>query len=276
MKTKYLIVLMLGLLVNACDIIEEPYMKPVDNDNNNGEVVQKILLEEFTGHQCPNCPVGAQTASQLHDYYGDRFIIIAYHAGWFARTSPGFTTDYRTAIGEEFNSHFQVNAYPRGMINRKPISSSTLLDPTEWGTAAESIIDNEPRVCFTVSKMLILETRTLSVSILVKALTEVSAINVCVFVTESNLVSPQKVVSSSTYPDGIIPNYVHNHVFRTSLNGAWGTSVFSSGAAANQSQNISVNGVLGVDWIIENLSLVCFAYDSSTGEIIQAEEIAIQ
>lgn len=275
MRVKILILLIFSVIITACDVIEEPYTKPVDNNGNGEEVLQKVLLEEFTGHQCPNCPAAAKEASDLHDYYGDRFIIIAYHAGWFARTTADFPTDYRTAIGEEFNSFFQVTSYPKGMINRKLYNSSLLLNPLDWGSAIESIVYNEPRVRLDITKTYIPTNRFLTVNATVKSLTDVNPLNVSVFVTESNLVSPQKVSGDSNYPDGLIPEYVHNHVFRGSLNGAWGSSAFSQGVGANRTETITVSGTLNESWIPENIEIVCFAYDASTGEVIQVEKIKL-
>lgn len=275
MRAKSLMLLIFSVILTACDIIEEPYTKPVDNNSNGDEVLQKVLLEEFTGHQCPNCPAAAKEASDLHDYYGERFIIIAYHAGWFARTTADFPTDYRAAIGEEFNSFFQVTSYPKGMINRKLYNSSLLLNPLDWGSAIESIIYNEPKLKFEITKSYNQSNRLLAVNAKVKSLTDVNPLNVCVFITESNLVSPQKVSGDSNYPDGVIPEYVHNHVFRGSLNGAWGSSAFSQGAGANQTETVTASGTLAENWIPENIEIVCIAFDASTGEVIQVEKIKL-
>ena len=71
--------------------------------------------------------------------------------------------------------------------------------------------------------------------------------------------------------DGTIPDYMHNHVFRASLNDTWGTNVFEGGATTGQSQSITASGTINANWNENNMHIVCFAYDSDTGEIIQVE-----
>ncbi|HPE18069.1 MAG TPA: Omp28 family outer membrane lipoprotein [Tenuifilaceae bacterium] len=253
----------------SCDIIEEPYMNPVVQNPDSAEVVQKVLLEEFTGHQCPNCPGGAETATQLHQVYGDRFIVIAYHAGWFARTSDEFPVEYRTEVGEELNEQYGVLAYPSGLVNRTSVNSNILLNPAEWGAVTYDILENSPVLQLIVSKNYNQETKSLSVSVTSKTLQDVEEIKVCVFITEDDLISPQKT------PDGVNNNYIHNHVFRTSLNGTWGTTIFEGGAGSEESQTIMVNAVLSAEWNINSLNIVCFAYNVISGEVIQVESIKL-
>ena len=61
---------------------------------------KKILLEDYTGHKCGNCPRAAEKAEELKEIYGDQLIPIAIHAGFFASDFGGnFTTDF-TSIQE--------------------------------------------------------------------------------------------------------------------------------------------------------------------------------
>lgn len=257
----------IALVFFGCDIIEEPYINSNIQPPDPEETVQKVLLEEFTGHQCPNCPAGAQIAKQLQTLYGDRFVIIAYHAGWFARTLSGFTTDYRTTIGTELDKIYNEEFYPAGLINRE----GNKLDRSLWATAAAEIISREAKLSIQFSKEFNTTSRNLSVTVNLKAIETLNEVKVCVFLTESGLVSPQKTSGDPEYPDGTIPNYVHNNVFRASLNGTWGSSLFEGGAAIGETQSITVSGVLNSNWNENNMQIVCFAYDVETGQIIQVE-----
>lgn len=249
-------------VVSGCDIIEEPYINSGIDDPNNGETVQKILLEEFTGHQCPNCPEGAEIIKQLKNLYGNRLIVIAYHAGFFARTSPGFTTDYRTTIGTELDSYFGIQAYPSGLVNR---SNSEVLGRFAWATAVGQYAETQPKLRISIEKNYNNTSRALSVTVTAKALEPLSKLNICVFIAESGMISPQLSA------EGTIPDYEHNHVFRTSLNGTWGTSIFEEGANTDQSQSITVSGNIDETWNESNIDIICFAFDSETEEIIQSE-----
>jgi hypothetical protein len=57
MKKAIYILAVIGLILGACDKIEEPYLVKTDGSGPApGEKVRKIILEEFTGHICVNCP----------------------------------------------------------------------------------------------------------------------------------------------------------------------------------------------------------------------------
>lgn len=264
MKRIATITLMFAILISACDIIDEPYINQPINGDETGETVQKVLLEEFTGHKCPNCPEGAATAEQLKQAYGNKFIIIAYHAGFFARTYNDFPEDYRTVVGNELNSNFNVQNYPAGVINRTEFNSSLVMGNTSWPSATAEIIDNEPRLHLTIEHTF--TSGNLSVTVNAKALSDIEPLKTCVFITEDGLISPQLT------PSGTEENYEHNHVFRMSLNGTWGTQTFAEGATVGQEESITVQGAIDADWNPNNLKIVCFAYNPETGEIIQAEE----
>lgn len=44
-----------------------------------GGIVKRVVVEEFTGTQCPNCPRGLAGMAKLSEKFGDRFIGIALH-----------------------------------------------------------------------------------------------------------------------------------------------------------------------------------------------------
>jgi len=271
------VILIVTLFIfNACDIVEEPYTNPVDENNEESEVVQKVLLEEFTGHQCPNCPEGTELAKQLKNLYGDKFIIIAYHAGWFARTSSSFTTDYTTLVGDNLNDAFEIQANPSGLINRRANvieGDELVLSSTQWSSATAIAIEEEPKLKLSISHTYNSSNQTLSVTVNATTLSEVNPMLVNVFITENNVVSPQKTTSDdpNANEDGVIIDYMHNNVFRASLNGTWGTKIFEEAAGVNESESITVNGTISSDWNESNLSIVCFAYNEDDGSIVQAD-----
>jgi thiol-disulfide isomerase/thioredoxin len=46
-----------------------------------GGVTRRVLLEDFTGHTCNNCPAAAVIAEGLQTFYGeDQLILVGVHA----------------------------------------------------------------------------------------------------------------------------------------------------------------------------------------------------
>lgn len=269
-KKLHLLVALFIIYTVACDIVEGPYIET--GGNNNGNSVQKVLLEEFTGHQCPNCPGGAAIAKQLHDFYGNKLVIIAYHAGFFARTTTSYPVDYRTAEGNELNTFYSIEYNPVGMINRKSVSSSKLINPVDWGAVVADAITKTPPVSIQIQTSFIDNSRLLSTSIKITALKNLSeGYGVCVYVAEDSLISKQSITSDVNYPDGYIPDYNHMHVFRTSLNGTWGVNVFENGTQSGQAETLLYSHVLNDGRNPDNCHLVVFAYSNDNGEVQQVE-----
>ena len=83
--------LFFGFVFASCEVIEGPYMSgninPIDTSNNN--YVKNILIEDFTGHLCKNCPDAASELDAIQAVYGSRIIGLAIHSGsTFARPYP--------------------------------------------------------------------------------------------------------------------------------------------------------------------------------------------
>lgn len=265
------------LLGAGCDTIEPPYMTgPGNGNNDNGDTVRKVLLEEFTGHHCPNCPDASFLAKELQAYYGDRMIIVSVHAGWFARVSePPFDSDYTTPTGDALDTHFGVSHNPIGMVNRTPYAGSVLLSPSAWGEAIEQTIGTSPVVLIDLSVDYDDSTRQISIEAEVEAVeTLESPVYLSLYLKENGIVSAQRT-NDDSYPSGIIEDYEHNHVLRLGINGTWGDQLseapFLQGDVIQKGYSVT----LDQEWDPHQCTVVAFVYDASTMEILQAEKHSV-
>lgn len=260
------------LLFHSCDDIEPPYLTADLSDTTSVEVKRKILLEEFTGHQCPNCPEGTETAKILKDFYGDQLIIIAIHAGFFANTNSTYSYDFTSEEGDQLNSYFGVLSNPQGIVNRKEYEGSVLLGHTAWGSAMENFVDDQPKFDISITTDAGEGSDNYDVDIEVQSLIEAGGVyNLVVSVTEDGIVSPQKT-NNENIEGGIIPDYEHNYVLRTSLTDTWGEQINQSdlviGDVVKKSYVLSVQN----DWEASNISVVAYVYDTETLEVMQVEQ----
>jgi hypothetical protein len=97
-----------------------------------------------------------------------------------------------------------------------------------------------------------------------------NAVNLSLFLCESSIVAPQLLPD-----DTVDPIYVHNNVFRESLNTAFGELLWTSGANTGDTLSTAISQVLSNDYVAENCKLVAFIYNSATQEVLQAEEVYI-
>ncbi len=100
--------LLISFSFMACDKVEAPY-----KEEKEIKVNRKVLLEDFTGHKCVNCPNAHDIAHDLQELYGeDNLIVIATHAGFFSTPSSGdFAYDFRTEAGPEWADYYGIQNY---------------------------------------------------------------------------------------------------------------------------------------------------------------------
>ncbi len=281
MKRFALLISIIGvtlLMISACDKLEGPFLEPTGGGNDTVIAEKIVLLEEYTGHQCPNCPRGAIAVNNILATYGKRVVAVAVHAGFYARVSPGtpFTADYRTDAGATYDQFFGINGIiPRGMVNRTGYGSpELLLNPDEFAGKVSIALAAEPVAALQITVQYNSQTRICNISTQINFLQHITdPINLSVWIVEDSIVSPQKNAIVELGPD-IIHDYVHRHVFRGAVNGTWG-QVIDAQALPGTSTVLTSQITLHSSWNPNHCSIVAFVYNSETYEVLQAAEIKI-
>jgi len=274
-------------VITACDKVEPPYME----DNGGGviaDTVRKVLFEDFTGHECVNCPSAHKTLEDLHNVYGDRLIVIAEHVGFFARPkSAPYDYDFRTTEGTDIATFFGAFTapLPKGMVNRNKINGSYLIDKAEFGTAISLALDSMPTlpdIFIQISATYNSTDSLIGVEVKLTALTNLPAgkYNLSVLVTESEIIEAQENSNPNIGDVPDILDYNHKHVLRGAINNTWGEE-FTNGAISNGQTFTKAysNYKIGKDWNPNNIHIVAFAYyaDGPNDKVvIQAEQIDLK
>lgn len=264
------------LLLNSCDKIDPPY-KESEALEQDTTPKRNFLLEEFTGHTCPNCPQGAKVAQQLKQLYGERLIIISIHYADFAEPgSTPFNYDFRSSTGNEIGDFFLPSEFPSGMISRTgwtTMQNNAVISKDAWGPRIGTIKDLEPLVLIKLTKTYDTLTRTLDVTLECDALTDFSGTyKIAAYITEDSIVHAQKTLNDPEYPDNIIYDYVHRHVLRGSMNGTWGDTLVSGNVVKGQEFVKNYSSVINSAWNAKQCYMVVFVYDIENYEIMQVEE----
>jgi thiol-disulfide isomerase/thioredoxin len=280
---KYFWVVILPTFILAgCDKIDNPYQNAQTVDVPKDSVFRKILIEDFTGHTCGNCPTATIKAIQLQNLYGKKVIVVGVHSGFFARPrlSGKFTTDFRTPAGEEYNSFWKVDVRgnPNGFVSRSGrINNDIIINPDSWGEAIELLKNLEPEVKLSLSLTYDGSSRALSANVNATALKNISGkYNLVLYLVEDNIVDWQKDYSMPTGAEDN-PEFLHRHVLRDNINGTWGEELISPSLSAGDSLSKSYsNYLLKQNWKEDNCSVVAYIYNTENYEIIQAEEVYIK
>ncbi|MDZ4204018.1 MAG: hypothetical protein U1C46_04265, partial [Bacteroidales bacterium] len=84
---------------------------------------RNVVLEEYTGINCVNCPDGHRIANLIKAANPTRVNLINIHVGSFATPLTG-QPDYRTQWGNALAGQTGLTGYPSGTINRQIFSGS--------------------------------------------------------------------------------------------------------------------------------------------------------
>jgi thiol-disulfide isomerase/thioredoxin len=283
---KYTTLIIIILAINSCDIVEGPYITDSESYINPDK---KVLIEDFTGHLCPNCPDAARELESIHNIYGNQIISLAIHVSKsFARPypasqAPNFQYDFRTNWGYNWDALYGISnaGLPKGMINRIGYQNdSHRLGKDEW--ASKVSLELKKEVDFNIS--ITCDTNTIIVSSTLEN-NLVNNYNLVVCLAESNIQAWQKDGQNN------IEDYTHNHVLRTVIYDEKLSSqanfvraeiienIFEISLSSLEQNNIDYssntaelgNGNAGA-WNADNLSVIAYIYNTITQEVLQVEE----
>jgi len=123
-------------------------------------VTKNILLEDYTGFKCTNCPEAHEIAEDIRDEHGDEVIVMAMHvSSTFAEPDAGsvfpepFSQDFRTEAGEEYLSQFGIGALPSGIINRAEQNNQLVVAFEAWPATVGGLIGQFSQVNIEVGEV---------------------------------------------------------------------------------------------------------------------------
>ena len=264
----------------SCDKLKEPYIiEPIvaqsdtiplveaDTVNFDGRIV--VLLEDYTGVRCNNCPEAGALALQLQQQNEGHLVVLGVHPRGALQNPAGGFPDFRTDDGNEWNNYFNIGAYPNGLINR-----SGVLGSAEWSSAVNNIIGSDAPVRLVIKSEFDEATRELKLSIHSKFLQDVASNDVRL----TTCLMEDKIIGKQVTSNGIDENYVHRHVFRGTADGlTWGR-VLSSAESISAGSNFITNMkfTLSDEYNADEFYIVAFISDNNTKEVLMAAEAKIK
>lgn len=266
----------------ACDIIEEPYLKvnnesnehlPLSADDTLNWINEKVvLLEDYTGVRCVNCPLAAEEAVQIQEQNEHRVVVLSVHAGSMTSVPPnGPFIDFSTEEANEWYNYFNFGSNPIGAVNRQSKDGLYAYPYSTWAATVSEALQGTPNIRLLLSKDYNQETRELKVSTYSKFLAEFSGVySITVCIMEDNIKGMQVT------PQGNNPDYIHRHVFRESMNGTWGTDLNSDIISPNEEFVKTYSITLDEAYNIDECYLVAFISNSETKEVLQVVEKKIK
>ena len=246
----------------SCDTEEVPPPEPQD---------RKVVIEEFTGVRCVNCPAGSAEIQNLLSVYGERLIAISIHAGFYASPYPESQYDFSTTEGDNLENFLGIPiGYPTSVIDRKQFSSESDLQlegTSSWGGYIAQELDSDVKVTLEITNQWDADTRKLTVEVNGGAIEAVNEeVRLTIFVVESGIKDTQLT------PSGKVQDYSHKHVLRKALT-AYNGDVVASSLDVADFINEEYTYTFPAEWDENNSVVVAFFHNGeSNKEILQADE----
>ena len=189
---------------------------------------RRVLLEEYTGIHCGNCPDGHRMANEIVDKHPQEVFVLNIHGSSLA-VPVRDEVDLRTPYGEALLEQAGVIGIPSGSVNRHVFSpnTQTVLMRDFWEERIEQTLAMPTYVNIAAKATLDWKSREVSVSVQLYYTGTPSAESnfIHVAVVQDSIVGFQN--GSSMNPAQITPDkqYLHMHALRDFLTGQWGEEI---------------------------------------------------
>lgn len=263
-----------SFLFPACEEIP-PTLNPVDANPGGGSTPRKVLIEEFSGVRCVNCPAGSEAIENLVNIYKGQLIPISIHAGFFAPPYPESKYDFRTPDGNNLLNYLDTPlGYPTAVVNRKKYDGEfdLQLSQGQWAGFIAQEISEAPKVSITLNKNYNTTTRQLNVDVIIKTLQAIESddIRLSLALNESNIMDVQLT------PSGKVNDYNHKHVLRDFISNYDGNSIVEI-KKEGTSLTKTFTYTLPEAWIAANCNIIAFVHlNGEKKEVLQAEEVKVE
>lgn len=229
-----------------------------------GEVVptgKTVLIKDFTGARCVNCPAAAEYAHNLQHQLGeDRVFVMGVHAGHLAQPFGQFP-DFLTDEGTEWYGN--NNSNPLFAVDHVALTQGNTLFVEQIDAPVIAALDEAQSFEIVVTPHYDATNRRLEVQARAVALAEMEGqyyLTVCL--VEDHIVGWQ------TIPGGVNSDYVFRNVFRGTLNGANGEAFETNHANPNDSFYFNYSTGIDPDYNADECYLMVYVYDKSQGDKI--------
>ncbi|MEI6091070.1 MAG: Omp28 family outer membrane lipoprotein [bacterium] len=264
------------IIVSACDVIEPNNYLEDPNANQSDTNNRKVLLEDFTGYRCGNCPYAAEVAHQLENLYAGRVLSIGVHIGYYAEPQPPFSQEYRSETGNEIDAIYKISEIgtPNGLINREVHDTKLIKEKDSWAQFTVQELKKPANMKFGITTSYNNTTKTISADIAVKYVNAQTNQNqyLAVYVVEDSVVGYQTWYNHTPEDN---EDYVHHNVLRTSMNGTWGEKLSTENISANKvfNKHYELQIPSTANWRAKKLKIVAFVYQDNGGNTKPIENV---
>lgn len=270
-----------ALLSTGCEEIP-PDVSPPNGGNNSEEIdvnledqPRQVLIEEFTGVRCVNCPEGSEQLETMLNTYGNQLVAVSIHAGFFSPPHNESLYDFRTDDGTAILNYLeQPIGFPTAVVDRKLFQGEASLQIAQstWNGHVDEQLVEEPKIKIGIDPTFSMTDRNLTVDLTFLPTENLSNedLRYTVMITENNIIDYQTIPVQ-----GDIPDYNHKHVFRDVITTNFDGDPITEDILDGFSFEKSINYTLPENWDENECTVIAFVHYSSNNnkEVLQAAEV---
>lgn len=258
----------MAMAAASCSNIDEGDRFIEVNPVNPEEVGRAILIEDFTGQRCINCPTGTEIINGIVEAYGeDNVIAVGIHSGPLGFAGNSKTVGLMTDTGNEYYTRWDKEnkmGQPWVIFNRKTSPDSQYYN---WAAQVSTIISEKANLSVNIANAYDADKRTLTTTVGADGVNGTVNGKLQVWIVEDGVPALQMM------PDGSAnKEYIHNHVFRAAVNGTWGEDVTVKEGETTTKQ---YSYVLPEAWVADNIAVVAFVYNDSGVENVAKKYLVV-
>ena len=265
MKRVFHIIAALSAFLTSCSHVDESerliYVKPA-------QVSRHVLIEDFTGQRCVNCPMATAEIVKLQEQYGaDNVIAVGIHSGPLGFAGNAKAVGFMTDLGNAYYNYWQVEDQPAGVINR----NGGVLNYTDWQTKVYNELQKKAPLSLTIDNNYDPSTRQLTILVMAQGTDGNTEGKLQLWLTENDLTALQvryNTISDAGSGQISDANYIHNHVLRDAVNGPWGNDITLREGVL---KGYTYTYTLDERWTPDNMNIVAFVYnDEGVQQVAQS------
>ena len=241
-----------------------------------------VLMEEFSGGSCVPCANAHSEIENLLAIYGHSLVVVTMHTFVGGQGNPvsGSTYDFRNQEGHDILDNLGwPEGIPSAVVNRKKYTDEVdlQLGLTSWAGYIASEVSQEPKLELDINTTFDASNRSLQIDVNILPRENISGdLRLTLMITENGIIDKQAT------PDGVVDDYVHNHILRDVISTTEGDVLGALNAfeAKVVNYNYTIPAADGSGpWIPENCQVVAFvSYIGQAGlakDVLQAAEAKV-
>lgn len=275
LKNKFVLALFsMVLLINACDIVEAPYE---ENGNTNIDTTAKVvLIEEYTGSRCGNCPPAGEIAHKIKEKFPNNVVLLSIHAGQLATPTPKYPYKWISKVMDELEKYYNIGwglGTPNGLVDRSEYNKQTILPKTDWESAAIERMKVPASIKIELSPSFNAGTKTITCKAKMKFLSDApTSYNLALYVVEDSIVGHQTYYGHDPVE---MNDFVHNNIIRDALTSTFGNQISTTPVKKDSEISMEFSKAIpdGSDWRPQWIRIVAIVTNpDNKHEVIQCGE----